>query len=427
MTEVTLFIIVGALAVAAAVMMLLSDKAVHSALFLIVTMACISFLFLLLNAPFLAMIQITVYAGAIMVLFLFVIMLLGAETIKTGDPGPGKRGYRWFTPLALMLTLALLIAGALVLVQSQIDLTEIPGAQPLLRVVNVVPGAGTVEVTANEEVIASDLAYQASTAFISLPAGAYTLALNYGDRQLTTDVSLEPGSAQTLVAYGVERPVLALIDDDVSAVDDPRSARVRVFNAYSGLEAVSLVDLGSDLVADDTTVILPALAAGELSEPLIRAEGTVDWTVIEPERESIQLAALRDYAIDRDTSDLIILAEERQFDGTLRMTALPISIDAYADFGSPRAIGYSLFTDYMLPFQLLALLLLAAMVGAIVLTHRESESKRRMTARRKVSRPLVAAVAEQVGRDVGERAETDGQGAPALPDVAVDEAETVGN
>src|SRR5690606_12924283 len=150
MTEVTLFIIVGALAVAAAVMMLLSDKAVHSALFLIVTMACIAFLFLLLNAPFLAMIQITVYAGAIMVLFLFVIMLLGAETIATGDPGPGKRGFRWFTPVALMLTLALLIAGGLALVQSQIDLTEIPGAQPLLRVVNVVPGAGTVEVTAND-------------------------------------------------------------------------------------------------------------------------------------------------------------------------------------------------------------------------------------------------------------------------------------
>jgi NADH-quinone oxidoreductase subunit J len=38
-------------------------------------------LFLLLNAPFLAMIQLTVYAGAIMVLFLFVIMLLGAEKV----------------------------------------------------------------------------------------------------------------------------------------------------------------------------------------------------------------------------------------------------------------------------------------------------------------------------------------------------------
>ena len=48
MTELVFFIIVGAVAVAAAVMMLLSDNAVHSALFLIITMGCLAFLFLLL-------------------------------------------------------------------------------------------------------------------------------------------------------------------------------------------------------------------------------------------------------------------------------------------------------------------------------------------------------------------------------------------
>ena len=93
MTEVSLFILVGAIAVVAAVMMLLSENAVHSALFLILNMGCIAFFFLMLNAPFLAMVQITVYAGAIMVLFLFVIMLLGAEklrgsnAISLADPG----------------------------------------------------------------------------------------------------------------------------------------------------------------------------------------------------------------------------------------------------------------------------------------------------------------------------------------------------
>ena len=57
----------------------MSDNAVHSALFLIVVMLCIAFMFLLLNASFLALIQITVYAGAIMVLFLFVVIMMRVD------------------------------------------------------------------------------------------------------------------------------------------------------------------------------------------------------------------------------------------------------------------------------------------------------------------------------------------------------------
>ena len=78
-------------------MLLLSQNAVHSALFLIINMGCIAFLFLLLDAPFLAMVQIAVYAGAIMVLFLFVIMLLGTE--KLGGTTP----FGWLAPGAIVL------------------------------------------------------------------------------------------------------------------------------------------------------------------------------------------------------------------------------------------------------------------------------------------------------------------------------------
>ncbi len=74
-----LFIILAVVAIWAAVSMLTSRNAVHSALYLILNFAAIAVFYILLNAPFLAMVQITVYAGAIMVLFLFVIMLLGAE------------------------------------------------------------------------------------------------------------------------------------------------------------------------------------------------------------------------------------------------------------------------------------------------------------------------------------------------------------
>jgi NADH-quinone oxidoreductase subunit J len=55
-------------------------------LFLVLNFITVAVFYLLLGAPFIAMAQITVYAGAIMVLFLFVIMLLGAEHLARGKP-----------------------------------------------------------------------------------------------------------------------------------------------------------------------------------------------------------------------------------------------------------------------------------------------------------------------------------------------------
>src|SRR4051794_12867372 len=60
--------------------MLLMRNAVHAALLLVVNFFCLSVMYLLLDAPFLFAVQIIVYAGAIMVLFLFVIMLLGIDS-----------------------------------------------------------------------------------------------------------------------------------------------------------------------------------------------------------------------------------------------------------------------------------------------------------------------------------------------------------
>ncbi len=64
-----LFIILAAVAVAAAAGMLLSRNAVHSALYLVLNFMTVAVFYLVLNAPFIAMVQITVYAGAIIVLF----------------------------------------------------------------------------------------------------------------------------------------------------------------------------------------------------------------------------------------------------------------------------------------------------------------------------------------------------------------------
>jgi NADH-quinone oxidoreductase subunit J len=61
---------------------------VHAALFLIVNFFCLAIFYLILGAPFLFAVQIIVYAGAIMVLFLFVIMLLGVD--RTEDLREGR-------------------------------------------------------------------------------------------------------------------------------------------------------------------------------------------------------------------------------------------------------------------------------------------------------------------------------------------------
>jgi NADH-quinone oxidoreductase subunit J len=73
------FWILGSLAVIGALGMVLARNAVHSALWLVVTMLCLGFLYVVNAAPFLGAVQIIVYTGAIMMLFLFVLMLVGRD------------------------------------------------------------------------------------------------------------------------------------------------------------------------------------------------------------------------------------------------------------------------------------------------------------------------------------------------------------
>jgi NADH-quinone oxidoreductase subunit J len=73
-----LFIIFGIICVAGAINLLVQRHPINSALSLVVVMASLAMIYLLLGAEFLAAIQVIVYAGAIMVLFVFVIMLLNA-------------------------------------------------------------------------------------------------------------------------------------------------------------------------------------------------------------------------------------------------------------------------------------------------------------------------------------------------------------
>ncbi len=91
--EAVVFWIVGPIAVLCALGLVFTRKAVHGALFLAVTMICLAIMYIAQSAPFLGVVQIVVYTGAVMMLFVFVLMLIGidasdslVETIK------GQRG-----------------------------------------------------------------------------------------------------------------------------------------------------------------------------------------------------------------------------------------------------------------------------------------------------------------------------------------------
>jgi NADH-quinone oxidoreductase subunit J len=79
MAEFVIFFIMAAVALGAAIGMVLARNPVHAALFLVTVLVAIAVMFLLQDAQLLAAVQIIVYAGAIVVLFLFVIMLLGVD------------------------------------------------------------------------------------------------------------------------------------------------------------------------------------------------------------------------------------------------------------------------------------------------------------------------------------------------------------
>jgi NADH-quinone oxidoreductase subunit J len=108
--QLVAFVILAVLVVASGAGLLLKKNPIHGALFLVVNLAAVAGLYLTLRAEFLATAQVIVYAGAIMVLFVFAIMVLIPGKEETG-PDP-LRGQRW---LAVPLVGVFVILTALVL------------------------------------------------------------------------------------------------------------------------------------------------------------------------------------------------------------------------------------------------------------------------------------------------------------------------
>lgn len=100
------FLVIGAISLAAAFGVVISRHPVHSALFLLTHFAMLAVLYVTLDAQFLAATQVIIYAGGIVILILFVIMLIGSEQIEN------QADHRSWTPYVGM-ALGIVLAGAL--------------------------------------------------------------------------------------------------------------------------------------------------------------------------------------------------------------------------------------------------------------------------------------------------------------------------
>jgi NADH-quinone oxidoreductase subunit J len=95
--SILFFIVIGAVCLASAVGVISSRIPIHSALFLLVNFVTLAVFYVTLEAQFLAAAQVIIYAGGIVILILFVIMLIGSEKIET------RAGHRSWTPFVGIL------------------------------------------------------------------------------------------------------------------------------------------------------------------------------------------------------------------------------------------------------------------------------------------------------------------------------------
>lgn len=448
--EVLLFLAVGGLSIFAAVMMLLDDNAVQSALFLILNFACVAFLYLMLDAAFLAMVQIAVYAGAIMVLFIFVIMLLGAEKTTSGT----TRQFKWLAPLVLTLSFSLFIPVYLAVNQGDVEDRELTPSAPLVRAVhaagNFVSSTDVVLTSTDgstqhtiEDVTYKEVDRDGSDLFIEVEPGTYDVAVSIPDERFTApfpvgSVVVEAGNNYNIVLYGASSnleigeeatartigiPVVTSFAEDLSPIEN-REGRLTVFNAYAPFESLTLVDPGADFnvtAEEEVETYVEALPYGEASEMQVLPFGELRGAFVEPGNQDNVIFRLRDFEVPRESSAVVFISSEGGADeGTVATAAVAIT-EARPTFGSPQAIGQELFTRYVLPFEMVAVLLLAAMVGAIIITQRaDIKPKPGRPTRRKVSRPLTNVISSQTGHSLrGDR--------PELTEPRLDDPEPAGD
>jgi hypothetical protein len=192
-------------------------------------------------------------------------------------------------------------------------------------------------------------------------------------------VEVNAGEALSLVAVGrVGQPGVAVVvaTEEVAYNDDTDAARVIAVN---GLPDRPAVDVLNDSLAKEALV--EGLAYGQASAMFEIDKGTYTIGLYPEGDDRTRLAVLQDEELEPNTSVLWVFTEERKPDNSFVDAIVNLETEARPSFGSPTHIGQLLYTRYVLPFEMVALLLLVAMVGAIVLTHETLAPRRRMVRR----------------------------------------------
>ena len=136
-TEAILFYLISSVAIISAVSVILQKNPIYSVISLIVTLVSLATVFLLLNAQFLAAVQIIVYAGAIMVLFLFVVMLLNLGKNDAGEEGRDK--------LFIQKKAAVILGGTLFVIFAMVIKGGFYSGKPGIYTTEVINSIGNTE------------------------------------------------------------------------------------------------------------------------------------------------------------------------------------------------------------------------------------------------------------------------------------------
>ena len=193
MMDVVVFVIAAIVVLGGALGVILSASPVHAALSLIASFFGVAVLFVLQEAHFLALVQVVVYAGAIVVLFLFVIMLLGVDRFENIG----------FEPLASQRPMAFVAGGALLLLILGGLFLSGPGGEEGSVALSGQPGAvqpidadeSNIEQLARDLFTRNILAFEATALLLTIATvGAVVLVRNEGAEDLVVD---EPGSSAT--------------------------------------------------------------------------------------------------------------------------------------------------------------------------------------------------------------------------------------
>lgn len=196
MVDVIVFIVCAAIILGGALGVILNTHPVRAALSLVATFFGVAVLFIQQGAHFLALVQIVVYAGAIVVLFLFVIMLLGVDRSENIRHEP-LAGQRMAAILLGVMVVGLIMAGLFVSGPGGDDgAVALTGVQSRTAPVSTLTESQSdVDLLADDLFTRNVLAFEATALLLTIATvGAVVLVRNKGGEDLVID---EPGSAQS--------------------------------------------------------------------------------------------------------------------------------------------------------------------------------------------------------------------------------------